>query len=160
VKIWGGIFTFTGFLLFAPQSTLESLGLLFIRTQYRGWIAGLFFLALAMLLANLLPGIFKFAKSELRKNRRMQQGYKRLQNLTWEEKTILQLYILQGKRATNLSVTDGAVTELMREGIIIFPLSAQLFEEGEWETACSIAPWAWDYLNKYPELLKMSESEN
>ena len=145
----------TGFLLFAKSEYLAALGLTELRSKYLPWIGGVFLLSTALFLSHVVTAFFSWLREKINLYFVVRYGRKKLHNLTNDERRILRDYIGRGTKTQNLSVEDGVVSELESENIIYQSSNIGRLVSG---FAYNIQPWAWEYLNKNPELL-FSKSE-
>lgn len=60
------------------------------------------------------------------------------------------MYVKEGVRSKSLDSNDGSVVELERAGIIF--QSTQYMDFGS-NCKYNVTDWAWDYINKRPELV-------
>jgi hypothetical protein len=146
----------SAFLVFAPPQVLSIFGLGDIVSRYRPWF-GLAFLLSAALLASSATIAFRQRLKERRlgKNVLRYQRY-RLHHLTEGEKQILRGFIEGQTRTQQLPIWDGRMRQFEIEQIIF--RASELSQHPGTHFAYNIEPWAWDYLNKHPELLSGPES--
>ena len=144
----------TGFALFAPNETLDAIGISQITKDHRAWVGGGFLVSSAIVLV----GSFIFLKDKIfvrvirrRKKQRFKERIEgRLEKLTEEEKQILRFYHVKETRSNKLKVDDGVVSGLVSAGIIYRSASVGDMLEG---FAHNITDVAWDYIHKHPEIL-------
>jgi len=143
---------FTSLLLYLPQNLIEKIGLSTLINSYRGWIGAIWVGSLSLLTS---AGIIKICNSITHrcKLRRVQKiRVQRLQKLTIEERRVISQYINHQTRTQNFKYSDGVIKEL--EAFKIISRSSDIAHKFD-IFPFSIQPWAWDYLNKHPELLKI-----
>ncbi|MDA0988382.1 MAG: superinfection exclusion B family protein [Chloroflexi bacterium] len=140
-----------GLLIFASDSALAALGLSGLRADYRTLIGLLGILSFSGLIVTVGKSASQFAKSEIVQRQNLKRRQERLRNLTPPERTILRKYIEENTRTQYLSINDGVVQGLIAETILY-----QSSRVSVWELAFAhnVQPWAWDYLNRHPELVK------
>ena len=81
------------------------------------------------------------------------QRERRLRTLNSEEKTILSYYVDNQTRGQYLSIANGTVKVLEIDHILL--RASNLGLPGSLnEFSYAIQPWAWEFLNKHPELLR------
>lgn len=152
------VFTFVlGLLLFGPNSLLDGLGVQSFVTTYRSILGVVFLLCLVLFLVGILGIFFTSLKEQysIRGNLRFQK--KRLRSLTDKEKDILVYYIHNQTRSQSLPYNDGLVRELQKLRIIY---QASTVSRRGMYFDYNIQPWAWEYLNKHPQLLEKKVENN
>lgn len=77
-------------------------------------------------------------------------GRRKLHHLSEPEKQVLRGYVYKRTPTQYLSMADGVVGGLENARIIY--MSSNVGNMMSW--AYNIQPWAWEYLNSHPELLK------
>lgn len=152
-----GLLLFTGFFTFLPLGALEKLGLLNLKNTY-GTLFGLgFVFSITFLIAATLNAFWKvFLGHWLNEKARVYFYAKEAHDLTNQEKEILNIFIKGKVRSTNLSMKNGVVLGLEKRMFIV--RVGQLGTDPvSWSFPFSIQPWAWEYLNKNPQLLDIEE---
>jgi hypothetical protein len=149
-KILLGVSFGSAFVLFAPDSLEQKLGILAIRDGYRPWIGILFILSVALCLSHLIFNFAPLTKERFIQWRIRRLAVERLHSLTQEEQNILSRYIANKSRVHHFDIADGNVAELDSLGIIARSSSVARVER---RFDYNIKPWAWDYLNAHPELV-------
>ena len=144
----------SGFLLFAKPEILAVFGLAEFSANYRPYIGALFLLSTALVLSHWLISLYSWLANRRLWSKRIKRSTKRLHNLTYEEKEILRNYIGRNTRTQYLHLEDGVASGLELEHIIFRSSNVGNLTDG-W--AYNIQPWAWDYLNEYPEILFSKE---
>jgi hypothetical protein len=139
----------SGILIFSAENTLDQFGLKGLVLEYRQYLGVAFLLAFALTLVNCLASIWRFIYPWIAEAYWIRAGRKRLQNLTPTEKQILSYYIQNQIRSQNLRIQDGTVNALEKERIIIRGSTLGSMQGFDY----IMQPWAWEYLNKHPELL-------
>lgn len=139
----------SGILIFSGDSTLNQFGLKTLVSEYRAYLGVVFLLTLALTIVNSLSATWKFIYPWVAEAYWIRAGRKRLQNLNPTEKQILGYYIQNQTRSQNLPIQDGTVNALQKEKIIIRGSSLGSIYGFDY----IMQPWAWEYLNKHPELL-------
>jgi Super-infection exclusion protein B len=136
-------------LLFAPESTLEPLGLLKFREEKRLLLGSGLVLGSVLLLAEAMASIGSWLRGWVQYRRLIHNGIKRLHDLTPAEQNILALYLTNNTRSQFLQFNDGVAEGLETCWII---RRASQISEGFY-FPYNIQPWAWKYLKKHPELV-------
>ena len=140
----------SGVILFFPDSFLGTIGLLKFREDFKGWIGALFLLLSSLLITHITMYIIKRVKWRLKHKARV----KRINNLTPDEKRVLQEYTGNNTRTAYFDVNDGVVRGLEHEGIIYRSSDVSkrftLF-------SYNVQPWAWEYLNNNPEVVLIED---
>lgn len=140
----------SGFLLFAPDGWLESLGLSSFVSDNKKW------LGMALLVSSVLWGVYvvsavgKLIGIRFKKSKHERRVIEKLRSLTEDEKQILRYYVANNTRANTLRVDDGVVQGLVASRIIFRSASMGSILEG---FAHNISELAWTYVHAYPELL-------
>ena len=139
-----------GLILFGSNNFRETLGLTKFAQDFRSLLGILFLSSIVLLLVAIGGGGIRWIQIWWRRRKGFQRITRRLQCLTEEEKQVLRYYISQNTRANSLRIDDGAVQELVTEGIIYRSTSLGSMVEG---FGHNISDVAWDYLHLYPDLL-------
>lgn len=139
-----------GVMIFSGDAALGNFGLKAFVEEYRAYLGVGFLVTLALSVVNSLAAIWKFIYPWIAEAYWIRLGRKRLQSLNPTEKNILRYYIQNQTRSQQLRIQDGTINALQREMIIILgsSLGSPLYGFD-----FIIQPWAWEYLNKHPELL-------
>lgn len=148
-KTMAGLCIVFGILIFSGESTLDKFGLKSLVADYRAYFGVGFLLTLSLTLVNSISAFWKFIYPWIAEAYWIRIGKKRLQCLNPTEKQILRYYIQNQTRSQTLPIQDGTVNALQKEKIIIRGSSLGSLHGFDF----IIQPWAWEYLNKHPELL-------
>jgi hypothetical protein len=138
-----------GILIFSNDFMLDKLGLRDLVFKYKPYLGGGFLIILVLLIVDLFSRIGALIRLRINKLLSYRKMKKRLQNLTLKEKLILGSFITCQTRDQSLSIQDGTVNGLTAEKIIVRASSCGDFYIFDF----LIHPWAWEYLNKHPELV-------
>ena len=136
----------SGFLVFGPDQLLEALEIDQINVDYRPWPG----------LALLLSGIATIVSGAtslnpfLNRTIRNWQRPRRLRNLTPEERGVLRGYVERQTRTRMFKLENGIVKGLVHADVIYLASGDGYVLEG---FAHNIHDWAWDYLQKHPNLV-------
>ncbi|MCF6257166.1 MAG: superinfection exclusion B family protein [Gammaproteobacteria bacterium] len=149
-----GILLFTSFFIFLPLESLTKLGLVDLKAKYNTYFGLGFVFSLTFLIAAAINGFWKvYLGRQLKKMAAVHFYKKEAHDLTNEEKEILNIFIKGKTRSTSLSMKNGVVLGLEKRMFII--RVGQLGNDPvNWSFPFNIQPWAWEYLNKKPHLLK------
>jgi len=140
---------FLGAVKFIPQDWANALSIVPTRAIYASWI-GLGFLAFVIM--NFLHlGAWLRKKGQGRATRVRREN--RISNLTRAEKIILGQFLDSRNRTANLSPFDGVVLGLVEATILWGPLVSAA---PGYVSPFNLQNWAWDYLNKHPEVLELN----
>ncbi|EJT6502744.1 superinfection exclusion B family protein [Clostridium perfringens] len=138
-------------LLFSPDIFLNSLGLSTLVEKYRT-ILGLAFLCDSFfIISELGCHLYKILYAYYQYYSLVKLGKRKLNALTPGEKKILSSYIKNQSKTQDLPINNGVVAELASKKIIY--RSTELSSSGLF-FSYNLNDWAWDYLNKNPNLLK------
>ena len=148
-KTLAGLCIVFAILIFSNGNTLDKFGLKSLVDQYRAYLGVGFLVTLALTIVNSIAAIWKFIYPWIAQAYWIRIGKKRLRSLTPTEKKILGYYIRNQIRSQNLPIQNGTVNALQKERIIVRGSSLGSISGFDY----IIQPWAWDYLNKKPELL-------
>lgn len=148
-RLFFAIALIAGLLLFAPSSILGSLGVSPFVIQYRPIIGGIFLVSSLLFLVHPLASISTFLGEILAGRLNQRANLKWLQTLTVEEKAVLRGYMQKGTQSQMLDPMSGVTSGLAIKGIIYQAANIGMLGYG---FAYNIQPWAWDHLNKHPEL--------
>jgi hypothetical protein len=143
----------SGFILFAPEYWAAKLGIVQIRTQYRGSLGVLFVTALAFL----IPMAAGLGKQGLGPWLLRVYRMRKLRKLSEAEKALLRPAIKKLSRIAYSDRVTDAVTGLQRAGVCEVRRRDGYAAEGfqihlEW--------WAWILLKQYPDLVGAGVSED
>lgn len=141
----------SGILLFSPKNIVNNLGVSLFIQKYRVWVGIAFLVSCGFWIADIGVVLLKKQKSKTKLKAKINQREEKVKSLTHEEKEILSYYIDNQTRTQLLPFDSGVVTELVYYNIIY--RSSSIIDMN-FELAYNIQPWAWDYLNKHPELLE------
>jgi hypothetical protein len=142
---------FTGFLVFAPKDVLSIFGLTGIVSSYRPYFGLVFLGSVSLLASSAFIVLYEFIKAKRRQRAVREYRRQRLHHLTEDEKELLRGFIEGQTRTQYLSMADGRVGQLGTEKILFRASSLGEYVDA---FAYNIQPWAWEYLNKHPELLE------
>jgi len=143
-KYYLAIALFSGILLFLPEAYIEYLDLSDFVSQNKNWISLIFLFFLVLFAITAGTKLIKHVSNLIFYRKIIQNGKKRLLDLTYEEKKVLYGYIDDNSRTQYFYAFDGVVLGLEKEGIII-----RAYTTGELHNfAFNIQPWAWDFLQK------------
>jgi len=149
------IWIFTGIVVFAPKGVLSIFGLTDIVSSYRPYFGLAFLLSGALLASSACIAFYHWTRARRRERRVRRYQHQRLNNLTEDEKELLRGFIHNQTRTQYLSMSDGRVGQLQTEKILFRASNLGQYMDF---FAYNIQPWAWDYLNKHPELLEPTPS--
>lgn len=139
----------SGFLLFARDKWLETIGLSEFAPKYKAYIGIIFLLACALLASQILSWLYLRVSERRKWARKIKNATKHLNSLTEEEKGMLRGYIESSSRTQYLPIGSGVVRGLEWDMILI--QASDIGDLEDWPY--NIQPWAWDYLHKHPEIL-------
>ena len=148
-KTLAGLCIVFGILIFSGEVALKKFGLNSFVAEFRAYLGVGFLVTLALSIVNSISAIWKFIYPWIAEAYWIRNGRKRLQNLNPTEKQILSYYIQNQIRSQNLPVQDGTVNALQKEKIIIRGSTLGSIYGFDY----IMQTWAWEYLNKHPELL-------
>jgi Super-infection exclusion protein B len=140
-----------------PPSAISFLGLASIMSVTRPWVAVASILSGAGLLVHGFAGLYsrRVKKRLATKERRTQEN--RLHHLTPEEKKFLAVFISHPSRTRRADMDDDLPLELERGGIVHrLTEKPTRFGFHNW----SVEPWAWEYLQRQPQLLEAPGQDN
>lgn len=144
------LFLISSVLLFGSEELINTLGLLEAREAVKPWLGVVWLVSLSITAADSIYLIFKWVKKRIEWRVNLKRLQKGLHNLTPEEKAFLSGYITNSTRTQSAHYNDGMINGLVAATIIY--RSSNL---SKYHTAFpyNIQPWAWEYLQKYPEVL-------
>ncbi|MCW9011045.1 superinfection exclusion B family protein [Marinobacter sp.] len=149
-----GLLIFSSLLIFLPESTIQDVGLEALSKEYKVHIGLVFLFSIAFLVAYSLNAIWSvFLGTWLREKASLYFLKKEANDLTEEEKELLKGFVENRTRSMNLSMKNGVVLGLEKRQFII--RTGNLGTDAlSMSFPYAIQPWAWEYLNKHPELLE------
>ena len=140
----------TGLILFGPPDTVKTLGLSEFAQTHRSWLGASFIISSALTVISFVRWIGTWSVAFFLAGRTKRAALKRLHNLTEDEKQILRYYLANDTRGNTLRYDDGVVQGLVTAHIIYRSANMGNMLEG---FPYNIANFAWDYLQKHPDLL-------
>jgi len=138
-------------LVFLPDNTLSIFGVNTLSDKYRMWIGLICLSSYALLLTHLALWIKEYVTNKLNAKRSRKETLESLRDLSPEEKVILSDYILLQTKSQQLDIQSGVTNGLEHAQIIYRAAGVGTFHKG---FAYNIQPWAWEELNKNPDLLE------
>ena len=120
------------------------------------WFSIIFLMAISMLLSHIFDWMQKTIKNNIAKKRDLKDRQRMLNDLTKEEKEILNKYIEGNTKTQYLYYTNGVVRGLELQ-LIIF--KATQISVGGTKFPYNIQPWAWEYLNQNKHLVEIVNEE-
>jgi hypothetical protein len=145
------LFIASTLLLYTPETWLNKVGLLEIKTNYKTWIGLVFVISFSFLISSGISLIIKKIKAVINEKSVRQAVIDSLHSLTPEEKEYLAGYIVNQTQTQNFNIQDGVVTGLKNKYIIYRASNVgTMFGPG---FAFNINTFAYNYLMKNPHLL-------
>lgn len=155
----GGTAIASGIVLFAPASLLQILGLGAVVANIRPYLGGAFILSLSVLICMGAKGVWEvLLKPSLHETLAIHFHRRELHSLTEDEKDCLRPYIEQQTRSQCFSMHDGVAMGLQQRKIIV-RISSIGLPGSNFSFPFQIQPWAWEYLNKHPELVARANTQ-
>jgi hypothetical protein len=154
----GGTAIASAFVLLSPSSILTPLGLKEVIEVVRPYLGGAFVLSTSLLICLAMKGVWdNLIRRQLRDSLTVRLHRRELHSLTEDEKDYLRRYIEKQTRSCTFALNDGIAMGLQQRKIII--RASNLGIPGGYSFPFQIQPWAWEYLNKHPELVASLRSE-
>lgn len=149
-----GLLIFSSLLIFLPESTIQDIGLKALSEEYKVHVGLVFLFSIAFLVAYSMNGLWRiFLGTWLHEQASLYFLKKEANDLTEEEKALLKSFIENRTRSMNLSMKDGVVLGLEKRRFII--RTGLLGTDAlSMSFPYAIQPWAWEHLNRHPELLE------
>lgn len=148
----GGTAIAAAVVLFAPPSLLVVLGLNEVVKAIRPYLGGALVLSSSLLICLAAKGAWDNLLGKLLREALTIRFHRReLHALTEEEKSYLRPFIENQTRSRAFNLNDGIAMGLQQRKIII--RASNLGIPGGYSFPFQIQPWAWEYLNKHPELV-------
>lgn len=151
VRTLAGLTLATGLLLFGPETFISRMGLAGFLEDYRTWIGLTFLVSASTVLVAITGPLWSVAGSELRQRWVAFRHRGHLKRLTPGEKEVLRGYLEADTRTRHFWLGEGNVRELEAHGILRRASNVGSSGAG---FPFNVQPWAWDYLQKHPELLE------
>lgn len=145
-----GAFIVSAAIVLLPDRFLTAIGVLQYREKGKPYFWLLFILVTISVIAAIV-GVIKFKIQGYLFKR---SGQKRLLFLTTDEKNVLRRYIEGKTRCSYLDASSPLVQELVSEFIIYRSTRISSPMHGFAAFGFNMHPWAWEYLNEHPELLR------
>ncbi|ETJ47403.1 superinfection exclusion B family protein [Pseudoalteromonas agarivorans] len=141
----------TSIMLFSGDELLSKLALVEAKKSLQIWIGLVWLISVSVLLAEIIFPTFKWISQKIKRHFNLKDYQQRLHALTAEEKELLSEYIDRNTRTTSIKYSNGVAKEL--ESAMVIRRASNMAHYHD-VFPYNIQPWAWDYLNKNPELLK------
>jgi hypothetical protein len=135
--------------LFAPLDLLQFLGISFWREDYKPYLGSVFVVSVAIVGCHFGTLIIRWIVSKYQYVLGAIRMRGRLKRLSIEEQKVLARY-LKGKTRTQLFPIDNGVVRGLVASKILY---AAVVEGDIYKFPLNMQPWAWDYLNKHPNLV-------
>jgi len=138
---------------FLPTSFLEAIGMLNLWLQYRPWVMAFGILFTAWLVLGGLFDIIGLNKNKISDWMELRKTQEKLLLPTSRvEKEALSHYLTEDTTTIAFDYRDGVVNGLIAKGILY--RASQASNPMSFNFDVNIQTWAWDYLQKHPEILK------
>ena len=154
----------TGFIIFLPDSVVQKMGLFQIRSTFLPYISIIFLISTALFTTQSSVKGFAWFRARRKKESDLRSRLKSLETLTREERDILRNFIERQSMTQRLNVDSGVINGLMMKGIIYRAADRATsgFADNNYYGrvyGCdhNMQAWAWEYLNKHPQLLSIPE---
>ncbi|QTH63356.1 superinfection exclusion B family protein [Psychrosphaera ytuae] len=141
----------TSTILFSGDEFLYKLALIEAKNSLQIWISLIWLISISVLLSESIFPAFKWISQKIKWHFKLKSYQQRLHALTVEEKKLLSEYIDRNTRTTSIKYSNGVAKEL--EAAMVIRRASNLAHYHD-VFPYNIQPWAWDYLNKNPELIK------
>ena len=139
--------------LFLPTTFIETIGLKDFRQQSQPYLGGVFLLCSCILIVQAGMALWKWSKEHYSQHRSLRSAQAKMRVLTPEEKELLREYLQAKTKSRYLPMASGVVAGLIHADIIYRAANIGRAGSGDFKFAHNIQPWAWEYLNKHPEIL-------
>jgi hypothetical protein len=139
-----------GVLLFGGDALVATLGLTEVLNGIRAWVGVVFLLSITLLVAHAATAFGRWIRKRwtwIANERNLQR---RLHRLAPDEQDVLARFLLERRKCLTFDPKDGLSQGLVAATILFRSSSLGDMVDG---FDFSIQPWAWDYLNKHPELV-------
>ncbi|HID0768134.1 TPA: super-infection exclusion protein B [Clostridium botulinum] len=145
------ILLFTSICIFSSNNFLSKLGIEIFVVNNKAYIGIALILSFLYVLVEIFLQIYKVIKNKIGQHGNLRFMRKQLYDLTNDEKRILARYIVNETKTQKLSYANGVV-----RGLESFKIIFRSSNVGTYGMLFSynIQPWAWEWLNKHPELLE------
>lgn len=137
-------------LLFGSEELISTLGLLEAIEAVKPWLGIVWLVSLSITAAESIYLAFKWLKKRIEWHTNLKRLQKNLHKLTPEEKEFLSGYIKNNTRTQSAHYSDGMINGLIAATIIY---RSSNVSSHHMSFPYNIQPWAWEYLQKHPELL-------
>ncbi|MFZ5856510.1 MAG: super-infection exclusion protein B [Chloroflexota bacterium] len=144
----------TGLFLFGPQYLTDAFGLTKPIQTNKIYLSIVFLFSASFVLYDWVTELVKLFRNILQKKRLIKIRNNKLQNLTTDEKIVLQKYIQSKEKVQYFSIRSGTVLLLEHNGIL--KRATTIGDIFFWPFM--IENWAWNYLNKHKNLLVVDEN--
>ncbi|HDZ48225.1 hypothetical protein LCGC14_0209820 [marine sediment metagenome] len=144
------LFLISSVLLFGSEELINTLGLLEAREAVKPWLGVVWLVSLSITAADSIYLVFKWVKKRIEWRVNLKRLQKGLHNLTPEEKAFLSGYITNNTRTQSAHYNDGMINGLVAATIIYRSSNLSQYHT---TFPYNIQPWAWEYLQKHPEVL-------
>lgn len=141
------IVTVLALILYLPDNHAKTLAVETFRVKYRVYLGPAFLLTLSFCAAR----VFSFCMTGYNQKKSLKSMQQLLHKWTPEEKGYLAPYIQGGLNSINVGMDDGIMSGLQSKGITYRASNMGNLLDG---FAFNLQPWAREYLEKNPEILK------
>jgi len=148
-KAAGALLVFCLSALVLSDAIVEKLRLNELRESNGPWLGVGALIGMAVLIVHALPVPWRWLRERIVRHLAMRRGKRRLRTLTPKEKEFLRQFFDEKTKTVRESVDDGVIAGLERVRVVFQATDFIL----NLHTDFNIAEWAWDYLQKNPELL-------
>jgi len=138
-------------ILFSPEKTQEAIHVTPILKTIGPYIGIVLVLACTLLATTVVSSSYSWSQKWILRFRVKRRRVQSLSDLTAQEKDILRHYILKRTKTQVLPLENGVVAGLEAEQIIV---RATTISRSGTNFAYNIQPWAWEHLNKNPNLIE------
>lgn len=154
----------TGLIIFLPDSVVQKMGLLQNRSTFLPYLSIIFLVSTVLFITQSSVKGFAWFRVRRKRESDFRNRLKNLETLTKEERDILRSFIERQTMTQRLDIDSGVVNGLMLKGILYRATNRATSGFADSNNhgrvfGCdhNVQAWAWEYLNKHPQLLSIPE---
>lgn len=151
-----GILITAAIYLSMPGPWLRYLGLDSVDQGIRPWVSGALIVTAGLVVAHGLALAAEYIRNKIDARNKIKVLEERLSNLAEDEKVVLSLYLASNRKTQTLSYQHGPANGLQAANILF---RSSNIGSADNHFSYTMQPWAWEALNRNPELVGMTLEE-
>ena len=148
VNIYFSMLLISSILFFLPKAALDLLGLLEFKKNNVEIIGPVYVLIVSLFIGKLINVMSK----KIVEHKNLKRLHKRLNMLTPEEKSLLQVFVFESRNTIKTTIDDGVMAGLVSKNIVVRLSNTS---DRHMEFPFNLQPWAREWLDKNNHLLEI-----